>query len=278
MIENPVYIIGYAHGGLTLLSNMLRRSPNFFTVSGKQGFGPDEGHNELHYYLPHYLRNPDGKGGSCWTYNVEDNHNTEESITKGHRELYNRLINNICHEKDMRFLDKSQSYIIKMRYLQELFNYTNCYFIFVARNPYVLAYKPRKFHSWYKDNKNKTDKDYISNGCSHIMNNYKIFKDDASHIKKLRIIKYEDLVLDTECILRKACDFLDVDFIDDMVPHPPNNRKWYPINKSLIWQHRLEKDRDFFATSELDNIISIECSEYIKDMEYKEWYPADKHP
>jgi len=276
MIENPVYIIGYAHGGLTLLSNMLRRSPNFFTVSGKQGFGPDEGHNELHYHLPHHLKNPDGKGGSCWTYNAIKNHSTEENVSKGHRDLYNRIINNICHEKDIRFLDKSQPYIIKMRYLQELFNYTNCYFILVVRNPYILAYKPIKYHRWY--NKKHNNEEHVRSGCNHIMNNYRIFKDDASYIKKLRIIKYEDLVLDTECILRKTCDFLDVEFIEDMVPHLPNYHKWYPINKSLIWQHRLKLERDFFATPELDDIISIECSEYIKDMGYKKWYPADEHP
>ena len=282
IMYKPIYIVGLAHGGLTLLCNMLRQHPDLFTCSGKNiAFGGDEAHNDLYSVFPKSLRNPGGKGGSCWRYglNIENHRRNEEHFNLPHQIQYTQIIDKICHDEGLRFLDKSKSYIIKMRYVQKLLDFTDTYFIHVIRSPYVMALKPLKFRHWYHDHKKLSDEQLMQRGSKIISENYRVFKEDAPFIKNLLQIRFEDLLLDTENVLRKISNFIEIDYIDEMMPREGDgkrDRKWYPIKKWMVNQYKNPDKKPYLHTPEREARIEAgECHKIIKDFNYPRLFDID---
>ncbi len=161
---------------------------------------------------------------------------------------------------DMRFLDKSQSYLVKTRYVQALLSPADVFFIFVIRNPYILCYKPAKWAMYTKHER----------GIEQVINTYNCFMKDSEFLKHFKIVKFEDVILDTRNILKEICSFLDLNFEEDMMPHDRPDidqqmiNKFYPVKKDVIY----DDGRNSFKNKKLDNLIANRCNEIIKRFDY----------
>jgi len=255
---------------------MLRRNDKIYCVTGGDKFQDEEGHNILYGKLPSTLRNPDGYKESCWRYgldkNIKKNHLLEEHLNSEQRRIYLELLEKLnieYGEEGMRFLDKSQPYLTRTRYLQKLLEPADVYFIFLMRNPYVMAYKPIRYPAWYPEVNNKGK---LIMGCQYLVNTYNCFMEDKEYLEHYKIVKYEDLILNVELILRDICKFIELQFQNEMIPQPPAYRKWHPIDRELVNQHRMEDKSDFFIRNGFDEIIESKCSEMIKRFKYPKMY------
>jgi hypothetical protein len=279
-IYKPIYIVGYPHGGCTILCNMLRESCKTFTIIGTKKkhkmekrkplyFGSGlEGHNSLFVAIPDALKNPNGRGGHCWNFgwkeNIEKNHLIEKNVKQEDAEKYIKVLKEIKGyweaDDSMRYLDKSQSYLIKTRYLQKLLSPADVYFIFVIRNPYNVCYKPAKWHMY---------SDHVR-AVEQVINTYNCFVEDAKFLKHFIIIRFEDIIFKTRFILDMICKFLELDFEEDMIPHPNHDidgeheRKFYPIDKRFINVDA----REFKGYKNFDDVIAEKCDSIIKTFNY----------
>ncbi len=278
MLYKPIYIIGYPHGGCTIVCNMLRGSSKVFHILGTKAnsfsstiFGNGlEGHNALYHRIPPTLRNPDGKGDPCWKYawdeNIAQHHLTEKDVTPEDKEQYVSVLEKIKEEWDaddtMRYLDKSQPYLTKTRYVQEMLSPAEVYFIYVIRNPYILCNKPNKF-SWYHN---------PAKAVEQVANNYNCFIEDFKHLKHSKIVKFEDAILKTRETLEGLCKFLELDFEEDMIPHSnshtdlPHQAKFYPLKTEVVDHYDGIKD---FSAGGYDKLVEEKCSAIIKRFNYK---------
>jgi hypothetical protein len=274
--HKPIYIVGYPHGGLTLLSKMLRQGDAFAWGEGNPLSAGDEGHNRMFSYLPEPLRNPEGLGGGCWRYGTDalviQNYHTETDVTQFDKLKYAELLDKVYskHSAGHRLIDKSQPYMIKTRYVQEIVRPAESYFICVLRNPYSIGYQPIAHANWFKGITSPTLRGIL--GCQNIINNYRIFMNDKKRLKNWIIVRYEDIVLNTETILKTVCDYIDLEFKEEMIPHPPNHAKWYPIQENMVNQHRK------ISTEDHDKRIEETCAEIIETFNYEKTFPLDAKP
>jgi len=278
MMYKPIYIVGYPHGGCTLLRNMLRENENIYTITGTKKetkktkrFGSgSEGHNSLFNIIPETLRNPDGKGGPCWQYGwdeqIDHHHLTEKDVKLEDAEQYLSVMEDIKREfnvsNTMRFLDKSQPYLVKTRYIQKILFPADVYFIYVIRNPYVLCYKPFKWNMYGKEKRIKA--------FEQVANTYNCFVNDSEYLKHFKIIKFEDVVLSTRRTLKKLCNILELNFEEDMTPHKESTiesnlkPKFYPLKTDVVY----DDGRNRFGNKELDGMITEKCADIIESFNY----------
>jgi len=279
MVYKPILITGYAHGGLTLLANMLKKHPDIFPLR----YNNDELHNYKWNELPIPLRNPGGKGGSCWKYGLDPSigsqHFTEEDATPQMSRAYQGLLTKI-YKNDIknytkhplsRLVDKSQPYMTRTRLVQELVRPDELSIIYQTRNPYVLCYKPLKFN-WYRHKHIKNDEDRIRMACQHVSNTHRILMEDKKHLDHYYELKFEDLIIDPRSHLLAVSKFLGIEFVEDMIPHPPHKQKWYPLNPTMIWQH------DDIRRDDYDDIIEDKCADMIKQYDYKRKPKRESNP
>lgn len=95
-------------------------------------------------------------------------------------------------------LENSPPNLVRTRYLQSLF--PNSAFIIVLRHPIPVSYETMR---WNADRVDKLIEHWI---CCH-----ERFADDFDRIERAMIVKYEDLVSDTEASIRKVFDFLGLE-------------------------------------------------------------------
>lgn len=278
-IYKPIYIVGQPHAGLTLIANIIKISPKIFGVTARRYYD-DEGHNALYHRLPNPLRNPEGHKGTCWRYgwshNVDKHHHTEEDVTVAQREGYMKVLNGLYNpqEENKRLVDKSQPYIIKTRYVQEIVKPHESYFIYLIRNPYSLCYQPAFHPGWYPkygsnrdnleiDNRNRRMR--VELGCEHNINTHRYFMEDKEYLDRWKIMRFEDLMLDHRNFIVDMCAFLDLEFEEkftELGGHKAGHRKFYPLRWEYVNQHR------DIADDECDAIIERECAEIIEEFKY----------
>ncbi len=95
-------------------------------------------------------------------------------------------------------MEKSPPNILKLRFLQALF--PKAYFIVIIRNPVAVSYATQKW-----------SKTPVLQLLNHWIKTHKIYRNDKVHIKNMLEIRYEDLVNDTEIVLKKVGVFLGLD-------------------------------------------------------------------
>lgn len=262
MRVSSIYLLGFPHGGKTLISRMLRAHPEVQGVTSNL-FGADGGTHFLRGKIHPKLTTPEDDIGG-WKVGLQKKQRcTEEDFTEQIKKEYFKYIPDVKI-----FLDKSSSYIVKTRFIQKLWEPLDTYFILIMRNPYVLAYKPLVYESWYPELINK--KDRISTGCKNISECIRILDEDSKYLKHLYIEKFEDFITNPEDEIKKICEFVGIKFHEDMMPRPPEMYKWYPIRPELAWHHRIKiEDSKILAREEYDKIIEKNCGNLIKRFGYK---------
>ena len=158
-IDRPVFIIGLQGGGLSIITRILRRTPNTVSVKAntKSWFSNDEMQNEVALELPEGLRlfhcmyyNQPGffRGGWLYGTNRYFHHfrKSEKESNDEIREQLLRVIEKLVRKYAIkitgaRFIDKSQSYGLKIPFLNQILAQCRPKFLVISRNPYIAIRK-----------------------------------------------------------------------------------------------------------------------------------------
>jgi len=161
-IDRPIFFLGTHGGGLTLISRILRRNKRIVSVSGNYKYwsGADEMQSVLAPILPfefsgikYNIPKSRFKNHTSWLYATHELINsyrmTEEDVTSELRKIFRKklrwMINRHAIDKTKaRFTDKSQTYTIRLSFINEILKDCNPKFILVTRNPYAACYRAPK--------------------------------------------------------------------------------------------------------------------------------------
>jgi hypothetical protein len=92
-------------------------------------------------------------------------------------------------------VEKSPPNLVRMRFLQALF--PESYFVMIVRHPLAVAYATRK---WARVP--------LRELVRHWVRAHEIFAEDAPHVRRLKVVRYEDLVKDPGETLASVFGFL----------------------------------------------------------------------
>ncbi len=300
-IEKPIFVLGTQGAGLTLISRMIQRSPCMVYICGNaSSWGFAEELHITHWIINENipeelsLRSPGYKNVNnrmkfhkvfgyerAWLY-ATDEFLSEYRLTRkdATKELKNKFRNIIkkaiiAHAKNpkkARFLDKSQSFTLKITFIDELLSGCNPYFLLVTRNPYAMCYREvNKYTAKYKNyNKELSYEQNLRLAAEHWSNSYRCALEDGKKVKNFKVIKFEDLLEEPEKILKSICNFVKLDFKKDMLPQASQPfpfgvlsvDKWYPINPKVNESY-LQK-----LSSREAEIIEEYCGDLIEKLGY----------
>lgn len=261
-IDRPVFILGVQGGGLTLLARMLRRHPRAVSVTGDNGYwaGPDEMQNVMGSFLPQQLTGLHHKVPPYPKYEDRDSIYAIESLLPLYREAQQdtsadirwrfkqaiRLAVHINTQNPMqaRFIDKSQTYTVRLGLIRALLRDHHPHFILVWRNPYALCYRSAtRARSLVASSKSIEMR--LALAAQHWANSFACALRDAAEADNLLELRFEDLLRDPQLCLEEICEFIDLDFRDYMLPQERDefplgstgssrgDHKWYPLRPDV---------------------------------------------
>jgi len=262
-IKGPIFLLGNQGDGLTLLSRILRRHSFVISATGNSQYwaGADEMANVYEPILPSELSGIRFKAPKhhkftpprSWSYAcdelIDKYRKTEKDANKYLEQKLKKIIGFVLYRygkyiSSPRFVDKSQVYTVKMSLINELLKDCNPYFIFVTRNPYASCYRAAigKAGDMKRYAKFMSLDERIKICIEHWINSIKCIEEDKSKVKNFIHIRFEDFLKFPKEILKKICDFVKLEYSDDMLPQSYHrlpfgvrfkNEKWYPIRSDV---------------------------------------------
>jgi len=288
-IDRPVFLLGFHGGGATLLSRMIRRNKDFVSVTGNYKYwsGADEMQVVLGPILPpeltgikHKIPIKSGlKFPTHWLYAIDKYlpyfRNTAEDVTPEIKENFRKTIRwiitrNAINKNKARFIDKSQIYTIKVSFLNEILKDAKPKFILLLRNPYVLCHRIIKRNAnCFKNNNIKSKEEQLEIASQHWANSIKCALEDSEKAD-LIILRVEDLLDEPEKVLKKICNFIEIEFSYNMLPQEKHRipfgcigrNKWYPLRPNINEKYLREIKKEDIE------IIDDNVSEYAKRFGY----------
>ena len=261
-ISKPVFLLGVQGGGLTLLARMLRRVPPMVSVTGNHSYwaGPDEMQNVMGDFLPAQLTGLHAKipfhpqyPHRDWLYAIDDllplyRHTaidaTPEIKARFQKAIRISLAIYAKNPAQARFIDKSQTYTVRLGLIHALLAESNPYFILVTRNPYALCYRAATRLKTLTTLQMPLAK-RLELAAQHWSNSMKAALEDANSVDNFKVIRFEDLLLSTEKTLQHICNFIELHYQPTMLPAPADrfplgatgsakgDHKWYPLRPDV---------------------------------------------
>jgi len=285
-IGRPIFFVGNQGGGLTLISRMLRRHPSIVSITGNHRYwaGADEMQRVMVTRLPRELRlsgkivgsDPDHPQFSLprsWSYAsddlVDEYHLTEQNYTTEAEEQFRFLIREALYrygsaQGNSRFIDKSQVFTLKIRYVDSLLDGTSPHFVLITRNPYAACYRAAcgKAGDMERYAQFMTLDERVEICAQHWSNAISRALEDGQHIAHFKVMRFEDFISCPEESLRDICAFTGLEFVDDLVPAPHHevpfgsrfNGRWYPLRKGVNYGYLKE------ISSRHTDIIASRCA------------------
>jgi len=254
-IDRPIFLLGVQGAGLTLISRMLRRHPLAVCCTGNNTYwnGADEMHNVMASCLPdelrlshHSIMGKQPTRGS-WLYATNEylpcfrlkRQDASPSVEKQFKKVIAELLCFYANNPNIaRFIDKSQSYTVKVDFLNDILAEEAPYFILVIRNPYAMCKRAVSNSYDWMDN---SYEDKMRLAAEHWANSYSCALEDGKQTNNMITARFEDFACDPEAEIRRICGFIDLDFTNDMLP-TANDRlpaggskdtKWYPVRQNI---------------------------------------------
>lgn len=261
-IDRPIFLLSVQGGGLTLITRMLRRHPDVVCVTGNHTYwaGPDEMQNVmgpmlppaltgLQYKIPPHSQYPE-RG---WLYAIDDllplYRQTETDATPHLREQFRRAIRIALkiHGSCLypaRFIDKSQTFTVRVALINALLEDCEPRFILVTRNPYAVCYRAA-MRKTPLARLSRSDKERLSLAGQHWANSFYCALRDFVTVEHSHIVRFEDVLREPEEHIQTLCKFVDLDFSLSMLPAPDDtfplgatgssagDNKWYPLRSDV---------------------------------------------
>ncbi|MDH3743589.1 MAG: sulfotransferase [Acidobacteriota bacterium] len=262
-IDRPIFLVGNQGDGLTLISRMLRRHPQVVSLSGNHRYwsGADEMHRAFLGRLPASLVSGGRWLGKpphhdiftpprSWSYGsnelIDKYRLTETDFDQRTANRLQRVLRESLfrHGKPTggRFLDKSQTYTVKISYINALLRDANPHFVLVTRNPYASIYRNATGSAGDMRRYSSTlDLDTRFELClQHWLNSMRCVEEDKGKVS-FTTLRFEDVLVEPERCLRTLCDFLDLPFVNTLVPAPGDtlpfgsrfSDRWYPLRPNV---------------------------------------------
>ncbi len=254
-VDHPVFLLGTQGGGLTLISRVLRRHPSAVSVTGGSKFwtGSDEMQNVLADALPEDLKlrgHPalDGRERQeAWVY-ATDNllprfRRTAEDATEELAGILLRRIREILllygqEASDLRFVDKSQSYTLKVSFLSRLLENHEPRFLLVVRNPYALCYRAMRR---VLTGLGLSESQRLKLAVQHWDNSIRTALTDGEERKGFGVVRFEDFLRDPEETLQEIDSVVEMGLNPDQLPSAddelplgtPPDGKWHPLRPTV---------------------------------------------
>jgi hypothetical protein len=264
-IDRPIFLLGLPGGGQTVLARCLYRHRDTVYASGNSDWwaGPDEIQNCSHIHdLPDPLVHRSYHFGNVdasiehhprFGYQRAFLFATDEMLPRYRRSAddvdeqttarFRRVIQKIglayAHDPQrFRFVDMSHLYIVQVPYLRRMLSDARPRFVLTARNPYALLTRAvtkdfrLELGSYLQDDLSAR----IEFAVQHWENCYREAF-EAARCDPMLLVRYEDFLADPESVVRKICDFVELDFQPEQVPGPGqemplgslDDGKWYPL-------------------------------------------------
>lgn len=261
-INHPIFLLGVQGGGLTLIARILRRNPRILSATGNASFwaGPDEMQNVMGDFLPpeltglkHKIPDIEKYPERDWIYATDDllpqYRQVAADATPEIAQHFQKAIRIFLaiyakNPLEARFVDKSQSYTLRLSFISALLKQYEPYFVLVTRNPFAACYraatKVKSIQSLPLSLENK-----LELATQHWANSFGCALDDQNETKRLLIIRFEDLLKDPQYWVEKICEFVQLDFQPSMLPSPNDrfplgstgstsgDHKWYPLRPDV---------------------------------------------
>jgi hypothetical protein len=192
--RNWVFIAGHHKAGTTMLQSILREHPD---VSGFKNTGvpSDEGQHLQSIIKPASFYGGPGRyifDLACHWNEQHPSATEQTAIAIENQWLPYHDVSKLV------FLEKSPPNLVRTRFLQNLF--PTCKFLAILRHPIAVAYATRKVSDASLDSL-----------MAHTLMGYDILFNDLPYLNCCHIIRYEELVMDTESQMRAIFDFLGLD-------------------------------------------------------------------
>lgn len=271
-IDRPIFLLGTQGGGLTLLSRMLRRHPDVISAAGNSRYwtSADEIQNVFGLILPARLSgvrfnappHAELPPPRSWTYAVGDlfpkyrgrAEDATPEIARALKDVIRYSARRFAADPQRcRFLDKSQTYTVRVGLIQKVLEQSNPRFVLVPREPYVSVLRAAEGKA--ADMRRLADKLPLSRRieicAEHYGNSMRaVFEDCAAAGIDLHILPFERLLQSPEASLRAVCEFVELDFRQDMLPSsehrlPWGSRfldRWYPVRPEVnrAYEHKID--------------------------------------
>ena len=290
-IRKPIFLLGTHGSGLTLISRMLRRNRRVVSVSGNYKYwsGADEMHVVLGPILPfeftgirhHVPDHKDFKNHTSWLYAsdelIDHYRLTEKDVTRELKEKFRHTIRWLIHRHAIypnkaRFTDKSQSYTVKVSFMDKILEGANPRFVLVTRNPYAVCFRaPSKAGGLKRIADNYTFEELLELASQHWANSMKYALIDGEKVDNFMVTRFEDVLEEPEKEIGRICEFAGLEFSEDMLPQPEHSisfgsrfrDKWYPL--------RPDVNEKYFEQIEPKQVDKIEhyCGKYAEIFGYE---------
>ncbi|MBK1877941.1 sulfotransferase [Pelagicoccus mobilis] len=263
-IDRPIFLLGNQGDGVTLISRFLRRHTDVVSVTGnwKYWSGADEMQRVMEYRLPRKLRlagkltrtdPPHEKyyQPRSWSYGCDELYERYHDIEREAsledssdlKKTIRECIVRFSSSETARFLDKSQVYTLKTRYIQALLSDVDPHFALITRDPYAACYRAAKGKArdmrWYSkflsfDERFELCQQHWKNCMSTVL-------EDSKSLRRFKVFQYEDFLLEPESKTREMCEFLGLDYEEEMIPAAHQkvpfatkfNQRWYPLRPEV---------------------------------------------
>jgi hypothetical protein len=293
VIDRPIFLLGTQGGGLTLLSRMLRRHPDVIAAAGNHRYwtSADELQNVYGLILPPELTglrykappHPQFPVPRSWTYAVNDLLPQYRQRARDATPQLSQALKSVIrlsarrHAADppkFRFVDKSQSFTVRVSLIHELLRESNPQFVLVPRDPYVSVYRAAtgKAADMRRMARHIPLARRVELCAEHYGNSMRAaLSDSDEHGIELLNVPFEKLLLDPEAMLQRVCRFVELDYRGEMLPAadhrlPLGSRyqdRWYPLRTDVNKQYEQRLD-DFVI-----DLVNQHCGDLIERLGYR---------
>lgn len=256
-IDRPIFVLGMAGSGGTIIGRCLRRNHTVVSMSGSSEYwtGIDElgvVRNRMRKLPPvawgHKYRFDVVRpgAGTQHAYACDDllpfYRRTGREATAADGARFKRLIREHIavygrDRRNGRWLDKTHAFTVKIPLLASFLAGTQPHFVVVVRNPYAAClWAVERKPTFFPPSLSIADRLRVM--AEHWHNSYRIAVADAEHVPNVAFVRFEDFLADPAAVVRAISDFVGLDFDEEMVPQAgqtrpfatlPGDRKWYPI-------------------------------------------------
>lgn len=285
-IDRPIFLLGMQGGGLSLLSRILRRHRDAISVAGNAGYwtSSDEIANTFGLILPPEFAglrfkappHPVLTAPRSWTYAsqelIEQYRKTAVDATPRLEKRFKQAIRfaallNARDRLRFRFVDKSQTNTVRLGLLNAVLRDCDPRFVLVTRDPYVSVY--RAVNGKAGDIRRLSDRlsyeERVRICVEHYMNSMRaVFEDSESEGIPVHMVRFEDILNDPESSVRAVCDFVDLDFSEDMLPRPEHELPWGSRFKSRWWPLRTDVNAGY--ADKMEGWVIEEVNKHGRDL------------
>ena len=224
-----IFISGLHRSGTSLLYKILKKQKNISGLSNTNEL-EDEGQHVQTVFEPAF--NFGGVGKFGFDINARLDERSKLINDKNKIKLFNEWKRYWDLEKEY-LLEKSPPNIIRTRFLQSMF--PNSYFINITRHPIATSLATKK---WSKTSLNSL--------VNHWITCHKIFEEDSKEIKNIINIKYEDLINNTDEVLKSISIFINLEIKNttEEIRTGINDKyfsKWRKLSKSIFSKIQIRK-------------------------------------